>query len=590
MLTQLPCPSLGTFLIWQLVFLKNALLLGVTFSYGTELIGVEAPTRHADGADRAGGGAWRAWAKTAASTATHQTAGGALDFKPNKMAEYSTGVGQGKCNLMQTSSLDAEFAGLRLDAAAGDAAPPGVSRLPYDALLLAEGEWSRTCSKLGISKTVDRFTQAIGLVINMLLDPAEPATKDPKMRSFTISPMHEVGKRLTAAKIGFEFAEYLKGETHYLVVVAKKAALLHHGVLSEDLPGKSLLTKANLDEPKLLELSRKIATLVGLPESTQFASFHPAKLFDFSTRARCVSAFRVLSVSTAGGGKAGGEGEGGGGSSSEPSVLATDLESQPYLCAQETAYMARTLATAEAEVAKKEAELAELRTAIVNLAATLAAVVEAREGPNPPELSAEEARVESVYIANEQARLEAFERSVIEEEEKLRVKVSYVDAAREKQAEWLGKVGLVVAAGVGDPEAGAAEPRPDTHSVPIFPVGDSVLEPFWPQGLGSNRGFHTALDAVWCVHVLHEEGLAAALLERNFWFDLVLQGPWSATGGLLRPAAGWTADPVTRYSDGPIARTKANYTNPQSKRLFRGEGATPTRIARLDLKPQGNWL
>jgi hypothetical protein len=63
----------------------------------------------------------------------------------------------------------------------------------------------------------------------------------------------------------------------------------------------------------------------------------------------------------------------------------------------------------------------------------------------------------------------------------------------------------------------------------------------------------------------------------------MLQGPWTPSGGLLKPAAGWTCDPVTRYADGAISRTRANYVNPSSKRLFRGEGATPPRIAALDL-------
>ena len=42
------------------------------------------------------------------------------------------------------------------------------------------------------------------------------------------------------------------------------------------------------------------------------------------------------------------------------------------------------------------------------------------------------------------------------------------------------------------------------HTVPVFPIGDAILEPFWPQGLGSNRGFHSAMDAIWSVHVLHD--------------------------------------------------------------------------------------
>ena len=74
-------------------------------------------------------------------------------------------------------------------------------------MLLAEGEWSQTCKKLGFTKSVDKFSQAIGFVINMVLDPNEKATRDPNMRSFTVKPFDEVGKKLTQAGIAFEFAE-----------------------------------------------------------------------------------------------------------------------------------------------------------------------------------------------------------------------------------------------------------------------------------------------------------------------------------------------------------------------------------------------
>ena len=194
--------------------------------------------------------------------------------------------------------------------------------------------------------------------------------------------------------------------------------------------------------------------------------------------------------------------------------------------------------------------------------------------------------------AMREAQLEAFKKALKELEQKievqqtrlghapnptphtphphLQVQQNAVEVNKARQAEWLGKVAAA--------EGGAAA------AVPVFPVGDTLLEPFWPQGLGSNRGFHSALDAVWACHVLQQSGLDHALLERNFWYDLVLQGPWQP--GLLKPAAGWSADPVTRYANGAILRTKSNYTNPQSKRLFRGEGATPGRIVALDLKKE----
>jgi len=31
----------------------------------------------------------------------------------------------------------------------------------------------------------------------------------------------------------------------------------------------------------------------------------------------------------------------------------------------------------------------------------------------------------------------------------------------------------------------------------VLPVGDALQEPFWPEGLGINRGMHTCLDASW---------------------------------------------------------------------------------------------
>ena len=173
-----------------------------------------------------------------------------------------------------------------------------------------------------------------------------------------------------------------------------------------------------------------------------------------------------------------------------------------------------------------------------------------------------------------EARLEACRRSITELEVKRKVQAGFVEATEARQREWRERVEAAAGAELA-------------HRLPVFPVGDAILEPFWPQGLGSNRGFHSALDAVWAAHVAAEAGLDEALLERHFWYDLMLQGPWNPGAGLLKPAEGWCADPVSRYADGAIVRTKHNYCNPQSKRLFRGEGATPARIRALDLKGAG---
>ena len=176
-------------------------------------------------------------------------------------------------------------------------------------------------------------------------------------------------------------------------------------------------------------------------------------------------------------------------------------------------------------------------------------------------------------LASWNASLELAERGLLELAEKTRINEGTLEASRAKQAEWLAKVH----------EASAGFEA----AVPVFPIGDSLLEPFWPQGLGSNRGFHSGLDAVWASHLLASEGLDAALLERNFWFDLMLAGPWNSS--LLKPAKSWSADPATRYADGPILRHKGVYTNIFSKRLYRGAAAVPPRVDALALKGGGAY-
>jgi len=100
-----------------------------------------APVRAPLPVDLAGGGGsgWSAWCRSGDGK-TNQTANSVLAFKPNKTSDYAAGVGQGKCNMLQLSELDPSFA-----LPAGEAPPEGIDTVGFDALLLAEGEWSQTC-------------------------------------------------------------------------------------------------------------------------------------------------------------------------------------------------------------------------------------------------------------------------------------------------------------------------------------------------------------------------------------------------------------------------------------------------------------
>ena len=206
---------------------------------------------------------------------------GSLEFKPDKTADYLKGPGQGRLNYMQTSELDTSFT--LLD---GASAPEGsTSQLPFEVLLLAEGEWSQSCKRLGVTKAIDRFSLAIGLVINMLIDPDDAVSK--KKESYCQTSLGPVVSGLADAGILVENVEYLRGETHYIAVTVKKVSLLNHRVLRKDrsaLDGAPLLSRENVDDEALLKLARTVATVIGLPETTAFAHPHPAKLFDFSTR------------------------------------------------------------------------------------------------------------------------------------------------------------------------------------------------------------------------------------------------------------------------------------------------------------------
>ena len=82
---------------------------------------------------------------------------------------------------------------------------------------------------------------------------------------------------------------------------------------------------------------------------------------------------------------------------------------------------------------------------------------------------------------------------------------------------------------------------------------------------------------------MRDGGLAAAFSSATL-VRQVLQGPW--VGGLLKPSKAWWADPISRYTDGATVRSKAQYTNRQGKRLFRGAGAVPARIEALGLKAE----
>ncbi|KAJ3205574.1 hypothetical protein HK099_000762 [Clydaea vesicula] len=85
----------------------------------------------------------------------------------------------------------------------------------------------------------------------------------------------------------------------------------------------------------------------------------------------------------------------------------------------------------------------------------------------------------------------------------------------------------------------------------ILPIGDSFQNPFWPQGLGINRGFHSSLDGVWSAYQ-YATDISKDIVEneRKFSYQMCNWGSNSLDASLKN----WTCDPISRYSVISISR------------------------------------
>lgn len=87
-------------------------------------------------------------------------------------------------------------------------------------------------------------------------------------------------------------------------------------------------------------------------------------------------------------------------------------------------------------------------------------------------------------------------------------------------------------------------------------AGDALMEPFWPEGLGMNRGFLTVLDASWIVKrwTAGEVSLQDALQERDDLYyvmrDLAAKTRCQVLTKQIISGRGWSVDPATRYHSG----------------------------------------
>jgi len=211
----------------------------------------------------------------------------------------------------------------------------------------------------------------------------------------------------------------------------------------------------------------------------------------------------------------------------------------------------------QAKQAESMEAAAQLQAQRESVAAAKAAVREAPSTHARQSAQAKLAELEAV-AGRSQRTLQELERQTDEAEAKLTLRT-------DAEAKWLEAL----------KKAEGAE-----KLCPIFPVGDALVEPFWPQGLGSNRGFHSALDAAWAIHVMHAEGsVEPALVDRAFCYDVMLHGAF--VSGSVLPGGNWTADCLTRYAPSLVKGTLMTYEDPHSKRSHKGRAAVPSRYLSL---------
>eukprot|EP00092_Neocalanus_flemingeri_P006096 GFUD01006567.1.p1 GENE.GFUD01006567.1~~GFUD01006567.1.p1 ORF type:complete len:564 (-),score=170.18 GFUD01006567.1:189-1880(-) len=91
-------------------------------------------------------------------------------------------------------------------------------------------------------------------------------------------------------------------------------------------------------------------------------------------------------------------------------------------------------------------------------------------------------------------------------------------------------------------------------------VGDSLLEPFWPEGTGCARGFLSAMDAGWMIRdwFIGKKNPLKILAEREMTRSILNQ---TTDGNVQQSFKDYTIDPTTRYKVIPKKFDKIRITN-----------------------------
>ncbi|KAL1522346.1 hypothetical protein AB1Y20_017338 [Prymnesium parvum] len=145
----------------------------------------------------------------------------------------------------------------------------------------------------------------------------------------------------------------------------------------------------------------------------------------------------------------------------------------------------------------------------------------------------------------------------------------------------------------------------------VMPVGDALQEPFWPEGLGTNRGVHNARDAAWVANkwmsvASKPEEWDDLLKERNTLYNQTLQLNSKQRFSIIRKNSfdkksrkviegfkDYTVDPSTRYLSSEISSrgslrcddAETSTRSPRFNSLRCDDAETSTRSPRCSADP-----
>eukprot|EP01129_Flabellula_baltica_P006995 TRINITY_DN2674_c0_g1_i4.p1 TRINITY_DN2674_c0_g1~~TRINITY_DN2674_c0_g1_i4.p1 ORF type:complete len:457 (-),score=76.24 TRINITY_DN2674_c0_g1_i4:20-1390(-) len=162
-----------------------------------------------------------------------------------------------------------------------------VDDLPgtYHFLIGADGVRSKVAQVFSFEKKQFTGSKTIGITVNYENNHTKQEVTLPE---FGISKIfkRQFFQPLDEMNINLENLVYYRGETHYMVMTAKKSSLIERGVLID--PSLDSYTNENTHEKNLQKYLREVADHVGIPSTSDLIRIHTGaydhQIFDFSSR------------------------------------------------------------------------------------------------------------------------------------------------------------------------------------------------------------------------------------------------------------------------------------------------------------------